>query len=610
MANERVTEDIVREHFKKYRNLGVYIEEQTSQNSVISACLKGASKSGVGRGYPEFIVSNIPDNPNLLIIVECKASLKQHESDSGDKAKEYAVDGVLHYAEFLKKSFDVLAIAVSGEDKNNINISHYLVQKSKHPVAIFGNTLLSVDDYVGGVNKEEAKQKEKYDELLVYASDLNEHLHSLKIKEDKRSILLSGILIALKNPPFKKSYKMYGKAKDLADFLYGTIRRELKTQNLQLDKMNILLRGYGFVTEHESLIKQNSSGVRLRQLIDTIDDKINGYARTFEFYDFLGQFYIEFLKYSNADKGLGIVLTPKHITEFMADVIHINQDDVVLDNCTGTGGFLISAMHKMLRQVKGDTEKEKHIKDNQLYGIEFQDEIYPLAVSNMYLHGDGKSNILHGDCFDQAVTERLQQNLGVKKFTKGFLNPPYKSKKTDTHEIEFILNNLNMLNAGGKCVAIIPMSCVLAQQGIELALKKKLLQNHTLEAVFSMPIELFANSKVSVATSIIVLTAGQKHPENYKTFFGYYRDDGYEKRKTMGRADYHGKWHTVKDNWLILFQNKTEKDGLSITKVVSADDEWCAEAYMKTDYTALTQSDFEKSIRDFVAFKVSNNWET
>jgi type I restriction-modification system DNA methylase subunit len=361
---------------------------------------------------------------------------------------------------------------------------------------------------------------------------------------------------------------------------------------------------YSFIATHPSFIKNQSSKElkTLRELINDIDENINGYVRTYKYYDVLGQFYIEFLRYSNADKGLGIVLTPPHITDFFTDIVDIKTDDVVLDNCTGTGGFLVSSMKKMIEKCNGDLSQENNIKQHQLYGVEYQPEMYPLAVSNMFLHGDGKSNILSGSCFDESIIKTIKE----KKPTVGFLNPPYKSDKTDIEEFEFILNNLDCLEKHSKCVAIIPMSCALAQKGERLRLKEELLSKHTLKAVFSMPNELFKNSKVGVVTCVMVFEAHISHPKNKKTFFGYFKDDGFYNKKTKGRFDYDKKWENIKENWLDLYVNNEEQVGFSKTKKVIAEDEWCAEAYMETDYSTLSESDFNDVLKKYVAFNVLN----
>ena len=95
---------------------------------------------------------------------------------------------------------------------------------------------------------------------------------------------------------------------------------------------------------------------------------------------------------------------------------------------------------------------------------------------------------------------------------------------------------------GGKCVASVPMQCALAQKGKVFELKKKLLEKHTIEAVFSMPDELFFNSKVGVVSCIMIFTAHCSHPKSKQTYFGYYKEDGLIKRKIHGRFD--GYWVT------------------------------------------------------------------
>lgn len=280
----------------------------------------------------------------------------------------------------------------------------------------------------------------------------------------------------------------------------------------------------------------------------------------------------------------------------MADV---NKDSVVYDNCTGTGGFLISAMSRMVKDAKGDLNKIKSIKEKQLIGVEWQDDIFALACSNMFIHQDGKTNIIHGDCFSPKVIAEAKTH----KPNVGFLNPPYKTKKTDIEELEFVLSNLEVLEPYGTCIAIIPVSCLLAQKGKPYELKKKLLEQHTLEAVFSMPDELFINSNVGVVTCVMVVTAHKPHPKRKETFFGYWKDDGFAKTKTKGRIDAFKRWDDVKNDWLDSYVNRRNKAGLCVTKQVAAEDEWCAEAYMETDYSDLSENDFVTELKKFVLFK-------
>jgi type I restriction-modification system DNA methylase subunit len=377
---------------------------------------------------------------------------------------------------------------------------------------------------------------------------------------------------------------------------------QFKDAQISQNNLSILKSRFEFIKTDASLSKKK--GVLL-EIIDDINNNINTFIRTHEYFDVLGQLYIEFLRYANSDKGLGIVLTPPHITEFMAMVAEVNADSIVYDSCTGTGGFLVSAMNVMVKDARGDQEKIKSIKKNQLIGVEYQAHIYALACSNMFIHQDGKTSIINGDCFDREVIDGVKE----KRPNAGLLNPPYKSdKKKDTEELEFVLSNLECLELGGKCVAIVPMQSAIAQNGKIAQLKEKLLRNHTLEAVFSMPNELFFNSKVGVVSCVMVFTSKRPHPKGKKTFFGYFKDDGHVIRRAKGRVDVEGKFkNVILDKWLTTYINREELPSFSVTQEVGSSDEWCAEAYMETDYSVLSRADFETEMKKYIAYKVQSS---
>ena len=602
MANERKTETIVRSHFNKFIQ-DIAVEEQSSAIPKINKPLKTASKAGGGKGYPEFIIS-YKTNSDLLIVVECKADIKHHESKNRDKYAGFAVDGVLLYASYLAKDFDVLAIATSGETKKELKVSHFLHLKGeKKAVSIFGDELLAADNYLQGYLKSPEKFRQDYNALLDFTKVLNTKLHSSKVLGSERGLLISAILIALKNDAFKKSYASHRKPENLAKSLTQTVSDELENAKFGNEKLKNLNTQFSFINTDTSLSQKDRV---LKETIDDIDNNINNFIKSHRYIDVLGQLYIEFLRYANSDKSLGIVLTPPHITELFSDLAQVNKNSIIYDNCAGTGGFLISAMSKMIKDAKGDEVKIKEIKETQLTGTEFQSKIFALAISNMFIHEDGKTSIIKGNCFDDNIIKEVK----AKKPTVGLLNPPYKSdKKNDDDELKFILNNLECLVDGGTCVAIVPMQSALATKetkGKVYNFKKELLKKHTLEAVLSMPDELFHNSNVGVVSCIMVFTAHKSHPSTKETYFGYYKDDGFIKRKTKGRYDGYGAWEDIKQKWLRNYSNRKSEAGFSVTKCVTADDEWVAEAYMNTDYSSLTAEDFEDNILNYITFLHKN----
>jgi len=598
VPNERKTENIVREFLRKKNYFkaasGLTVEEQKSDYKRVQKLLETASKRGSGAGRPEFIICSSQFS-EFIIIIECKASTQQHVSQTLDRYADFAVDGALLYASFLSKDFDVLAIAVSGETTPDLRISHFLHLKGEPKAVEFKEaaSILSFDEYHNAFLQSDVKFRQDYDTLLDYSRSLNEALHEKKIKEAHRGLLISGILIALKNNAFKTSFKAHKTAKELGGSLVNTIESEFESAGIPADRKADLKQAFSFIRTVPALRRDKPFFI---SLIEGISENVDAFMRTHRYYDTIGQFYIEFLRYANNDKGLGIVLTPPHIAELFSGLADVNKNTIAFDNCCGTSGLLIAAMKVMVRDAKSNETQIKRIKSKQIFGIEYQDDIYTLAVSNMILHGDGKTNIHCGDCFAEA-----KSFIRSRKPTVGLLNPPYKGKnENDRDELEFVLNNLSVLAQGGKCIAIVPITCATAPS----KWKTLLFEKHTLEAVMSMPIELFHNSKVGVVTCIMVFTAHRPHPKGKKTWFGYWRDDGFEKTKHRGRIDVRGAWESTKTKWINAYGNRETIKGFSVTKEVGSADEWCAEAYLKTDYGVINQHYLVSNLKRYYLFNV------
>ena len=107
----------------------------------------------------------------------------------------------------------------------------------------------------------------------------------------------------------------------------------------------------------------------------------------------MGIFFNEFNRYKKKSEA-GQVFTPEHITDFMYKILEVNKDDCILDATCGSGGFLVKAMANMIHAAGGmETKKASEIKSKQLYGIEFDREIYALRA-NMLIHKDGRNSPL------------------------------------------------------------------------------------------------------------------------------------------------------------------------------------------------------------------------
>lgn len=612
--SERKTETLVRDQLRalgyNQPDNGITVEEQKSEIAKVKTLLSKASKNSKGNaGYPEFIISNNKDTA-FLIVFECKPDVKKHVSVNRDKPVEYAVDGALHYAKHLAKHYTVLAVAVTGVTASAMKVSNFLIPaggtQAKELVNESGipvTEIISYDNYYRLASFDPDVAKKRHSDLLAFSKELHELIWTkAKISEEDKPLLVSGTLIALMNAPFMKTFNALP-AEDVQDAWLGAIKKELDKADIPQAKKDTMLQPYSTIAVHPNLGRPDSKTAKeypdgvFKEIISRICDNVWPYINVYHDFDVVGQFYGEFLKYTAGDKkALGIVLTPRHVAELFSLIANVGPDSKVLDICAGTGGFLISAMQHMLK--KAVTEEERtDIKKNRLFGIENNPKMFALAASNMILRGDGKANLHQASCFDDAVIKsikKLKPNVGM-------LNPPYAQSKSDAelHELYFVKQMLDCLESNAIGIAIVPMSCAISPNPV----RDELLKHHTLDAVMSMPQELFY--PVGTVTCIMVWIAGKPHAKSdRKTWFGYWRDDGFVKTKHKGRIDQNDVWPSIRDRWVEMYRNREVHAGESATHKVTSNDEWCAEAYIETDYSSLTKESFEADLKKFMLFNL------
>ncbi len=604
MANERITENFVREHFRNDPLYNVVkIEEQKSANARISELLKNASKSGEGIGKPEFIITFPSVNSKYLIVMECKADTSKHQSKSLDKPKEFSVDGVLHYGNILSHEYDVISIALSGQNQNELIVSTFLHRKKEPYKDTKNNKLLSIDDYLSIFDNDNFSESIKNIDIIQKAVYLNEELHAYSVTEYQRCTIISAILIGLQDKPFQESYSTFSKCIELGKGLISAIDRALGSKDLK-NKESMIAEFQKILNEPlftENKIKRKKEERLtieiLKEIISYIEKNVYPLMSSKNLStDVLGKFYTEFIRYASSSQKQGLVLTPSHVTDLFCDLASITKDSIVYDPCCGSSAFLISAMKRMLSLAKDDSAKKKSIKANQLIGVEIRPDMFTYACTNMMFRGDGKANIYNGNCFN--LYAKIKENH---KIDTAFLNPPY--DVGNAGQLEFIAHALKLIDRKGIVAAIVQMSCAIKNEKELIAIKERLLQSHRLKAVISMPNDLFY--PIGVVTCIMIWEANTPH-QNFETCFGYLKDDGFEKRKHKGRMDVKSKWENIKKEFLDAYYNNKEITGLSVKKAVTAKDEWCAEAYMETDYSQLSENDFIQTVKKYIAYQFLN----
>ena len=444
-------------------------------------------------------------------------------------------------------------------------------------------------------------------DIAYKAQYLNEEFNNYTIPEYKRCTMISAMLLALISPKFQQDFEQEESTKALGQSLLSAINTVFESETDMVRNKAVLMREFESILNEpiftQKLIK-NKKAKKDEFSLSVLKEFII-YLRQYVYplishsnigYDVLGRFYIEFIRYAASEQKSGLVLTPAHITELFCDLGELKVNDIVYDPCCGTGGFLVAAMHRMFKLAGNNLRKRENIRKYQLCGCELRSDIFSYACSSMRFRGDGKSNIYNGSCFNNARS--ISDNH---RPTVAFLNPPYDVGTAG--QLEFIEHSLSVMDsrANSRVVAIVQMSCATKNETDLIQVKERLLSNHHLKAVISMPDDLFY--PVGVVTCIMVFDANKPNA-GHKTWFGYFKDDGFEKRKYIGRIDARDRYTGLKSKLLAAYRNLDEIPGLSVRQEVTSRDEWCAEAYMETDYSTLSISDFDLKIREYCAFKL------
>lgn len=348
-----------------------------------------------------------------------------------------------------------------------------------------------------------------------------------------------------------------------------------RKQNLKLD----------LLTEVYSEIKMNNTTNQdaINNFIDwvsEISDCVNSDYWNGE--DVMGIFFNEFNRYKKKSES-GQVFTPDHITSFMYRLIEVNQNDKILDAACGSGAFLVKAMCNMMKEAGGiNTKKASQIKDTQLYGIEFDREIFALACANMLIHKDGKTNLEHLDSRTKEACDWIKS----KKITKVLMNPPFETKYGC---LTIVDNVLKSVPRNTKCAFILP------DKKLEKDKKgRKLLKHSTIEKIIKLPEKIFSEG---VTTSIFIFTAGV--PQNDKEIFAcYIKEDGLETVKNQGRQDVKDKWQSIEDRWVDIIYKQSGDDTIQWIKPTEH-----LSYQMPEKPFEIYEEDFAKTMMDYLMFK-------
>lgn len=235
--------------------------------------------------------------------------------------------------------------------------------------------------------------------------------------------------------------------------------------------------------------------------------EINGF--TYDHSEDLGNAFEYLLSILGSQGDAGQFRTPRHIIDFIAEVVDPKKGDKILDPACGTAGFLISAYKHILKQQKDKplTPDEKEKLMNSLVGYDISPDMVKLSKVNMYLHGFAEPKIFEYDTLSSE--EKWDEMYDVIMANPPFMTPtggikPHKrfSVQANRAEVLFVDYIKEHLRPNGRAGIIVPEGVIFQSAGAYKQLRKMLVEDG-LFAVVSLPAGVF-NPYANVKTSILV----------------------------------------------------------------------------------------------------------
>lgn len=646
------------------------IDKNKSINDDIESALSSAlsKQGGTGGNKPDIQFLAELSYKRLPVMIEAKGmegklvklasdgsveqiTIKKDGSESYNIVNGYAVNGAVHYAKaiikYTKTWKDCLAVGINGYDdatgrhfeeaiyyvsEDNLStpifISNDMKLLFKHNWSLLFEMVekakLSDEEREAIVRKAEENLEEKVKKMHQSLYD-DEKLKSLLSTNEKLYLFCGLIMAGLKTDdvaPLDEADFKGNKKEDKND---GTVITEqikvfLKEKKCSDDKIEMITGLlYSVFTKKALWMPTNGESI-LKKLFRQVHDEIIPCFEGNLHLDFTGKILNSLNDWVSIDNDAAndVVLTPRYVTKLMAKLARTNKDSFVWDKAMGSAGFLVSAMDIMIKDAKDkisdakELEKKiKHIKEQQLLGIEILGNIYILAVLNMILMGDGSSNMLNGNSHDD---EFALENL-AKGFEDGFpanvflLNPPYSAEGKGFCFVEEALTQMTR----GYAAILIQDS---AGNGQGLPYTKRILMNNTLEASIKMPNGLFGN-KATVNVYIFVFKVNRPHEEDDIVTFIDFSNDGYSRqnrKKSSQEVNLRNTDNAIERyaevEAIVLGKKKyteyyTESNGLVIKDNITLNgDDWLFTQHQKIDIKP-TESDFKNTVAEYLCWQVS-----
>lgn len=653
---EEKVEDIFKNQLNEF-NIKYYTKTESINEAIDSALKNSVSKSGgAGNNYPDIkLLIESSGMRRIPVMIEAKGTFgklikKTTDGDielvtynkDGDSnyssIQGYAVNGAVHYVNAILDGEcynEGIAIGINGYEKNDDIYTeleaYYVSEKNNRVPKKIGdfndlsflksaniNNLFQVLDKLVLTEGELDKLTKKVEATLEQKiKSIHQNIYDNKLitlETNEKLYLFCGLIMAgihTKGVSPLTAEQLTGS--DNPEYNDGTIiinhiNAFLNSKNMDNSKKEMIQKLLFPIFKNNSLYRPKNGESILKMLYRQVNNDIIPCLESNLHLDFTGKILNSLSDWVHIenDKSNDVVLTPRYVTHLMAKLARTNKDSYVWDSAMGSAGFLVSAMNIMIADAQNSikdidklNEKISNIKKNQLLGVEILGNIYMLAVLNMILMGDGCSNIINDDSFSYKTD--FPANVFL-------LNPPYSA---DGKGFNFVDAALSKMHDGYGCILIQEN----AGNGMGHPYTENILKHSTLKASIHMS-NIFCG-KAGVQTAIYLFEVGRPHEKDDIVTFIDFSNDGYarqSRKKANQEVNLKNVDHAIERyqeiEAIILGKKKNtdyynEENGLVIKDTINLEGEDWTFAQHKNIDSIPSEMDFEKSVKDYLAWKLS-----
>ncbi|MCD4829155.1 MAG: N-6 DNA methylase [Candidatus Cloacimonetes bacterium] len=460
---------------------------------------------GLGLGRPDFLLCR---NGLPALVIEAK-----NEAGKIEKAINEAID----YANTINTAGNYtikIAVGAAGEENHGFVVEvRYLQDNLWKPLKYNGYEITTipskreVDRALLADDATTSVEPPSVEEFIATAIELSKILRLSKIEASLRPKVIGALTLAMYQGDIntRSERSLHSINKLLEDAINGLVDLTDEKRDRLSESLRLPSADYDRLSSYIAKIVHLLRGLNICAVLQTDTD-------------FLGLFYEAFLRYGYDNKALGIVFTPRHITNFCSELVSVKPTDKVIDIACGTGGFLVAAFDRMMAAAHGPKAILKVKKS--LCGFDTNPTIWALATLNMFFRGDGKTHIEYQSCFNEQSKKAVADS-----FTKAFLNPPFSQEGEP--ERDFIDASMQALEPEGILVSVVKAGIFADDEHKKW--RKEFTRNHTILGMISLPEDLFYPT--AAQTTILIALAHVPHPTDGRIFMARIWNDGFEKLK-------------------------------------------------------------------------------